>query len=57
MPDEDEDEMCVIDDEDGDTSTDADECSRKKCGHPRSSHEDGLGGCRDCPRCPRFLAD
>ena len=57
MPEDDSDEeMLVIDDEDGDTDSDGDICARKGCEEPRSQHEDGYGPCSGCSTCPRFLA-
>jgi hypothetical protein len=49
-----DDELIFIDDEDGDATTDADTCSRVRCGCPRAVHTDGWGVCT-CGNCPRFL--
>lgn len=54
MPNDDEDSFVMIDDDDGDTGTDEDDCQRHGCSHNRRAHDGGSGACEACD-CRRFL--
>jgi len=51
-PDDYDDEVVRIADDDGGTDSDGDICDRCDC--PRSAHEDGKGECSACGRCRKF---